>query len=85
MLTVPTPVRGVADRTQQKKMQSMFVVFTAMFASVASIAVLSYLQFLQNQFLLTNQSGLQKNFQDLVSDGKGEGDFFFNYAGPDRW
>jgi len=66
-------------------MQSMFVVFTGMFASVASIAVLSYLQFLQNQFLLTNRSGLQKNFQDLVSDGKGEGGFFFNCAGPDRW
>lgn len=85
MLTIPTPVKGISDRTQQKKMQSIFFVFTGTFASVASIAILFllHLQHLQIQFVLTNQFGLEKNFQDLISDGKGEGTFFFNYAGPD--
>ena len=85
MLTVPTPVKGISDRTQQKKMQNIFIVFTGTFASVASIAILFllHLQHLQIQFVLTNQFGLEKNFQDLISDGKGEGSFF-NYAGPDR-
>lgn len=53
--------------------------------NLASIAILFLLrlQHLQIPFVLTNQFGPEKNFEDLISYCKGEGSFFFNYAGPD--
>lgn len=77
--------KGVQTELSKRKCRVYFLVLLECLQGVASIAILFllHLQHLQIQFVLANQFGLEKNFQDLIGDGKGEGSFFFNYAGPD--
>lgn len=65
----------------KKKMQS--VLFLLLLDCLQVLETLLHLQHLQIQFVLTNQFGFEKNFQDLISDGKGAGSSFFSDAGPD--
>lgn len=66
-------------------MQSLgFFAFSELFTSIVMLFLL-HLQHLQIQFVLTNQFGFERNFQDLISGGKGEGSSFFNCAGSDLW
>lgn len=65
-------------------MQSFFFAFTELFTSIVMLFLL-HLQHLQIQFVLTDQFGFEKNFQDLISDSKTEGSSFFSCAGSDLW
>lgn len=74
-LTVPAPDKGISDRTQQKKMQGVFVLFSLIFTGMfASIAVLFLLQrqCLQIHFVLTS-FGLKiiLKIWSVVAKGKG--------------
>lgn len=66
----------------KKRMQSVFFAFTELFTTIVMLFLL-HVQHLQIEFVLTNQFGFEKNFQDLMSDGKREGSSFFSCAGSD--